>query len=258
MSEELIVVISGIGRGIGNALAQSYLFRPNCTVVGSVRNENAPAITALKSAAANNNSKLLIVKIESASDTDAKDAIERIKAAGIDHINILIANAGVSPPIIPLETESLSAIESAFRVNALGPLALYQACHPLLMKSENPKFVAISSAAASIGAMGSNHAWVAPAYCISKSALNWITVSAHHGNNRLIAVAMNPGPLTDEESLVDSDMGNKTAREHMGLERAPVTMADCAKKIIKLIDEATRNNTSGKFIHAIDGTEVQW
>ncbi|KAK8071363.1 aflatoxin biosynthesis ketoreductase nor-1 [Apiospora hydei] len=251
MSEQLVVVISGVGRGIGNALAQSYLTRPNCTVVGSVRDENAPGVAALQSTAQDNNPKLLVVKIESASDTDAKDAVEMMKAAGIDHIDILIANAGVSPPIIPLETESLAAIESAFRVNALGSLALYQACHPLLMKSGNPKFVAIGSAAASIGAMGSNHAWVAPAYCISKSALNWITVSAHHGNDRLIAVAVNPG-------LVDSDMGNKTAREHMGLDRAPVTMADCAEKITKLVDEATRETTSGKFIHVIDGTEIQW
>ncbi|KAK7946909.1 aflatoxin biosynthesis ketoreductase nor-1 [Apiospora aurea] len=227
MSEQLVAVISGVGRGIGNALAQSYLTRPNCTVVGSVRDENAPGIAALKSTAEDNNSKLLVVNIESASDTDAKDAVE-MKAAGIDHIDILIANAGVSPPIIPLETESLAAIESAFRVNALGPLALYQGCHPLLMKSGNPKLVAIGSAAASIGAMGSNHAWVAPAYCISKSALDWITVSTHHGHDRLVGVAVNPG-------LVDSDMGNKTAREHMGLERAPITMADCAGKITKLI-----------------------
>ncbi|KAK8102249.1 NAD(P)-binding protein [Apiospora sp. TS-2023a] len=249
MSEQLVVVISGVGRGLGNALAHVYLARPNCTVVGSVRDEAAPGIASLKSAATDHNSTLLIVKIESASETDAQNAVDLMRASGIDHIDVLIANAGVSPPLVRLETESLAAIESAFRVNALGPLALYQACQPLLMASASPRFVTIGSTAASIGAMGSSRSWIAPAYCISKSALNWITVSAHHGNERLISVAVNPG-------LVDSDMGNKTAREHLGLERAPVRMADSAEKILKLIDQATRDKTSGKFIHAIHGAWV--
>ncbi|KAK7917840.1 Short-chain dehydrogenase/reductase SDR [Apiospora marii] len=234
MSEQLVVVISGVGRGLGNALAQSYLTRSDCTVVGSLRDETAPGVAALKSAAAEHNSNLLLVKIESASDTDAKEAVEEMKVTGIDHIDILIANAGVSPPLVPLETESLAAIESAFRINALGPLALYQACHPLLMRSASPKFVAIGSKAGSIQDMGSDRSWIAPAYCISKSALNWITV------------------------LVDSDMGNKTAREHLGLERAPVKMSDSADKIVKLIDGATRDTVSGKFIHAIKGSEISW
>lgn len=145
-------------------------------MVGSVRDETAPGVASLESAAAEHGTKLLIVKMESASHTDAKDAVGQMRAAGIDHIDILIANAGVSPPLVPLETESLDAIDSAFRINALGPLALYQACHSLLMASQTPRFVAVGSAAGSMGAMGRFRSWVAPAYCISKSALNWITL----------------------------------------------------------------------------------
>ncbi|KAK8099625.1 uncharacterized protein PG998_012866 [Apiospora kogelbergensis] len=252
MPEPLVVVISGVGRGIGNALARSYLSRPNCTVVGSVRDESAPGVADLQAvAAANHEAKLLIVKIESASEADAKEAVQQMRAAGIDHIDVLIANAGVSPPIVGLETVELASVESAFRVNTLGPLALYQACHGLLLRSRSPKLITMSSKAGSIGDMSSLRAWKAPAYCISKAALNWITVSAHFGNDRLVSVAASPG-------LVDSDMGNKTAREHMGLKAAPITMADSAEKIIKLIDGATRDNVSGKFIGAIDGKEIPW
>ncbi|KAK6857399.1 NAD(P)-binding protein [Apiospora arundinis] len=228
MPEQLVVVISGVGRGIGNALARSYLSRPNCTVVGSVRNGNTPGVAALKTVAADIGSKFLIVEIESASETDAKDAVQQMRAAGIDHIDILIANAGVSPPIVGLETVDLASIESAVRVNALGPLALYQACHELLMKSSNPKFVSMSSKASSISGM-----------------------SAHCGNDSLIAVAVSPG-------LVDSDMGNKTAREHMGLTKAPITMEDSAERITKLVEEATRDNASGKLIGATDGETIPW
>ncbi|KAK6839129.1 hypothetical protein PG987_004995 [Apiospora arundinis] len=262
MPEQLVVVISGVGRGIGNALARSYLSRPNCTVVGSVRNGNTPGVAALKTVAADIGSKFLIVEIESASETDAKDAVQQMRAAGIDHIDILIANAGVSPPIVGLETVDLASIESAVRVNALGPLALYQACHELLMKSSNPKFVSMSSKASSISGMCSLNAWKAPAYCISKAALNWIAIYVR-------------------AFLVDSDMGNKTAREHMGLTKAPITMEDSAERITKLVsmtknrmlilsfssrllnltekvEEATRDNASGKLIGATDGETIPW
>lgn len=102
--------------------------------------------------------------------------MEEISAEGISYVDILIANAGVSPPVVPLETVDLGEVASAFNVNALGPLALYQACHPLLQKSSNAKFVTVSSAAGSIGAMEIYGAYVAPAYSISKSSLNWITL----------------------------------------------------------------------------------
>ncbi|KAK8004719.1 hypothetical protein PG990_010756 [Apiospora arundinis] len=79
MSEQLVVVISGVGRVIGNALARSYLSRPNCTVVGSVRHGNTPGVAALKTVAADIGSKFLIVEIESASETDAKDAVQQMR-----------------------------------------------------------------------------------------------------------------------------------------------------------------------------------
>ena len=157
-------------------MAKTYLGRPNCTVVGTIRDENTPGVVALRSLSPGSQSELLIVKINSASETDARSAVEQVKAAGIDHVDILIANAGVSPAVDPLEQVSFAAVESTLRVNALGPLALYQACHPLLSKSKDAKFVTISSAAGSIGAMEGNGAWVAPSYAISKAALNWITL----------------------------------------------------------------------------------
>ncbi|KAK8058460.1 hypothetical protein PG994_008908, partial [Apiospora phragmitis] len=225
MANRLVVVITGAGRGLGNCLAKSYLDRPDCIVVGTVRDESSPGVLALKSLAATSKSKLMIVKIESASaDVDASSAVKQMESAGIHHIDILLANAGVSPAVDPLEKVSFAAVENTFRVNALGPLALYQACHPLLSKSKDPKFITISSAAGSLGAMENNGAWVAPSYSISKAALNWITF------------------------MVDSDMGNRTAA-FLGLEKAPLTMAYSTGKIMKLIDSASRENHSGSFFN---------
>lgn len=163
--------------GIGNALAQTYLARPNCTVVGTIRDHSTPGVVELKEAFQGSGSSLLLIKLDSALPEDATSAVKEITTQGIDHIDILIVNAGISPPVITLEAVNLEEVTSAFHVNAIGPLALYQACYPLLKKSRHAKFVAISSAAGSLSAMERYNAHVAPAYCISKAALNWITLS---------------------------------------------------------------------------------
>ncbi|KAI0383945.1 NAD(P)-binding protein [Hypomontagnella monticulosa] len=250
MPDRLVVVITGAGRGIGNALAQTYLSRPNCTVVGTIRNHGAPEVAELKATSKGAGSELLLVGLESSSPADASHVVEEMTAAGIDHIDIVIANAGVSPPVIPLETVEPGEVINTFNINTIGPLAIYQACYNLLKKSRNAKFVTISSAAGSIGAMEGNGAHVAPAYSISKAALNWVTLAAHCGNKWLTAFAVNPG-------LVGTDMGNKTAK-YLGIEKAPYTKEYSAERIINLIDNASRESTSGKFLDAIRDKEIPW
>lgn len=162
--------------GVGNALARAYITLPNCIVVGSIRDDTAPGVTELKASPKGDGSQLLLVKVESSSPTDASNVVTALEAVGITHIDILIANAGVSPLIEPIETVDLEVVARTFQINALGPLALYQACHPLLKNSSNPKFVPITSAAGTIGGMEHGRTFVAPSYCISKAALNWITL----------------------------------------------------------------------------------
>lgn len=145
-------------------------------MVGTIRDDSAPGVFELKAVAKSAGSRLRLVLVESSSPTDARRVIEEVTATGSDHIDIVIANAGVSPPVTSLETVDLAEVASTFSVNALGPLALYQACHALLEKSKSAKFVTITSAAGSLGAMERFGSHVAPAYCISKAALNWMTL----------------------------------------------------------------------------------
>lgn len=177
--------------GIGLALAQTYLARENCTVIASTRKESEE-LDKLHTTIGGG-SRLLHITIESSSLTDPKDAVKTLDAAGIQHIDVVIANAGVSPPIASLENVDPEEISCVFKTNALGPLVLFQAFKELLEKSSNPKWVSISSAAGSIGSMEAFGSHIAPAYCISKAALNWITMSAHCGNKWLTVFAVNPG-----------------------------------------------------------------
>jgi NAD(P)-dependent dehydrogenase (short-subunit alcohol dehydrogenase family) len=170
-----IVVITGVGRGIGHALALAYLAQPNTIVIGSVRNKADPKYQDLKSSPAATGSKLILVTIESSSQTDPQQAVEDIKAAGINHVDIAIANAGFAPPPAPPETVEIKDMEETFRVNTLGPLILFRALKPLLDKSSAPKWISISSVAGSIANIEAVGTAVISAYGVAKAGLNWIT-----------------------------------------------------------------------------------
>lgn len=159
-------------------MVQGYLVKPNFIVIGTICNETSPGVATLKESSPRGaNSELYLVKVDSSSPTDAVYAIAEAKAsAGIGHIDMVIANAAASPPVSSLDIVALSEINYIFAVNALGPLSICQACFPLLKKSNNPKFIAITSAAGSLGNLHKNGAHVAPSYSISKAALNWITM----------------------------------------------------------------------------------
>lgn len=162
--------------GIGKALVEAYLSRPNHTVIGSVRDNTTPAAQHLKSLPAATGSKLLLVSIENTSLTDPKKAVEDIKAAGIDHIDVVIANAGWSPPIVPLDNVDIKDVKEAFDINTVGPILLFQAVKPLLEKAAAPKWVSMSTAAASITNLEVHQAAFVAAYGISKAAQDWFTV----------------------------------------------------------------------------------
>lgn len=144
-------------------------------MIGSIRNSSSPGVADLKASPKAEGSKLQLVHIESASAEDPKKALAEIEAAGIEHIDIVIANAGGSPPVVPLDGVSREDMVSAFQVNVLGPLSLYQTFKPLLKKSPNPKWVSVSTVASSITLMESMGTYITPAYGASKASLNWVT-----------------------------------------------------------------------------------
>ncbi|KAI5862014.1 hypothetical protein GGS23DRAFT_598031 [Durotheca rogersii] len=251
MASSTVVFISGAGRGIGRSLAEAYLSRPNHTVVGSVRDPTSANAQEIKAFPAAEGSRFLLVKIESSSFSDPAAAVKEAEAAGVDHIDVLIANAGgAGGSISPLDKVTPQDVTDVFNINALGPLALYQAAKPLLDKSKAPKFLGISSAVGSIGNMENFRAHVAPAYGIAKAGLNWISVAAHSGNKEYISFVVHPG-------LVQTDGGNRAAKG-MGLPQAPHTKKQSTDAILALLDNATREKTSGKFFDAIAGTEIPW
>ncbi|KAI0105032.1 hypothetical protein GGR51DRAFT_560636 [Nemania sp. FL0031] len=250
MVQSTVVLITAAGRGIGRSLAEVFLSRPNHVVIGSVRDESSATAQELKAFTPAEGSRLVLVKIDGTDFADPEKAIKEVRNSGIDHIDIAISVVGGAGGLSPLAKVSPEELTTAFNLNALGPLRLYQAAKPLLDKSIAPKWVAVTSAVGSIGNMEKFGAHVAPAYGVGKAGLNWITMAAHCGNQDWIAFVVHPG-------LVQTDGGNRAARG-MGLPQAPNTKEQSTNGILNLIDNASRPETSGKFFDAITGAEIPW
>lgn len=86
-------------------------------------------------------------------------------------------------------------------------------------------------------------------YGLSKAAFNFVTKAIHLQHKEIVSVAVHPG-------WVKTDMGNASAK-HFGLESAFHEVGDSVKAVVGIIDKATKENESGKFI-GFDGNTVPW
>ncbi|KAL3459992.1 hypothetical protein BJX64DRAFT_290642 [Aspergillus heterothallicus] len=252
MSDSTVVLITGVARGLGKAFTEFYLARPNHTVIGTVRDPSAPNAQSLYSLPKAAGSQLHLLKLEATNAADYPALTASItQDLKITHVDLAIANSGISCSPTPLHTIAPELVLSAYDVNTVGTLRLYQATRELLEKSsKSPKWVSISSGAGSIEGVKVYGTQPFSMYGMSKAAMNWLTVAIHNADGWLTAFAVHPG-------LVQTEMGNKGARE-FGLEEAPNTIGEAITGVTARIDSATREETSGKFWNTIDGTEVPW
>ncbi|KAI0113814.1 hypothetical protein F4776DRAFT_666979 [Hypoxylon sp. NC0597] len=228
----------------GNGFAETYFTRPQHIVIGSIRQSAAlaPGVEELKVFPAADGSKLLLVTIENISPTDPEKALQVVKSEGIEHLDIVISNAGGSPlPTTPLDRVTAEEMTTTYQINAVSPLMLFQACRPLLQKTTSPKWVSISTGGGSISLMGQIRSWDGTSYAAAKAALNWLTRAIHFTNEWLVAVVLNPG-------LVQTEPENWIAKE-WGLEKATYTIEESVEDMMKVIDGAARDEASGEFFN---------
>ncbi|KAI3391505.1 hypothetical protein diail_7203 [Diaporthe ilicicola] len=249
------VLITGANRGVGRALAEIYLSRPKHTVIAGVRDPSAPTSVSLGDIKAASNSSLIVVKIDSTSATDAGEAVAQIKAKGVTALDIVVANAGIANIFSTVEGIDIADLRSFFETNTVGPLVLYKAVFPLLKATADakgpgaPKFVGITSNAASIIDLEANTPYQLGAYGASKAAMNYLIRRSQYEHTWLTAFVINPG-------WVQTDMGNAGAKL-IGMEKAAVPVDESVGGIVKTIDGATREATSGNFYN-YDGAPMQF
>ncbi|EQL01321.1 Nor-1 [Ophiocordyceps sinensis CO18] len=239
--QQTTVLITGANRGD----------RRNHTVIAAVRNVDGTTLREYKPA---EGSKLIVVKIENTSRSDAADAVEQVIKEGITSLDIVIANAGINPLDALLEVKDMDVeqLHHLFDVNTFSFVSLFKAVHPLLKATADsqgrgaPKLVAISSYTGQIVDMEATIPARVGSYGVSKLGLNYLVRRAHFENPWLTAWVNDPG-------FAQTDNGNATARL-FGMPEAPVTLEQSVVGLQARIDAATRSGTSGRFYN-FDGAE---
>jgi norsolorinic acid ketoreductase len=177
--------------GIGLGLLKQYAQRPNTTVIAAVRDPTKSA--AIEAVVPSKGSKIILVKIDSISETDPfSTATELQTKHGIQHLDVVIANAGIANHWGPALSTPAAELSSHFLVNTVGTLLLFQATLPLLEKSLNPKFVALSTGIASMGDM-EMYPLPNTAYGASKAALNFVVRKLHIEHENVTIFPISPG-----------------------------------------------------------------
>ncbi|KZL82743.1 aflatoxin biosynthesis ketoreductase nor-1 [Colletotrichum incanum] len=252
-----VYVITGTNKGIGLGLVKALLARPSTTIIASVRKDAAAA--SLKSGAADvtkgDKSELHVMLLDlstAPSPTAVREAFTAATAGTIDRIDILISNAASPFPMLPISTTPAEDFRKAFEINTIAPLMIFQGLWPLMDKprsaTETPaKFIGITSSVASIE---TQEPVPGGAYGPSKAALNHITKSLHSQHKNLVAVALHPG-------WVQTYMGEFAAKAWNYAAGPPDTIGSSVTGCLQVIDSASRETTSGKFVTQT-GQVVPW
>ena len=248
MSANKIYLITGANRGLGQGLVQSYLLRPNTTVIAGVRDPSASSSQSLTSLPTGSGSQLVIVKLDSASPTDPSSAASTLQTKhSINHIDVLIANAGISDPksLVPARSTALDALKEHMAVNGHGPILLFQAFYDMLFRSSSkPIFIGIGSAMGAVAGMEERAIYPGTAYGMSKAALHWFVRKVHfeEQDKGLIAFALDPG-------FAQTDMGNDGARL-FGMEKAFQEVGDTVEGMVKVVSIYLSGLAMGLCEHA--------
>jgi NAD(P)-dependent dehydrogenase (short-subunit alcohol dehydrogenase family) len=215
-----VVLVTGGSRGIGFEVARELAHRGATVIVTGTTEHSASA--ASKKIPRSRAHALDI------SDRNSVAALASWIRAEFDRLDVLVNNAAV------LEDEGTSILETdpvvfeaTMRTNALGPLLVTQAMASLLRSSANPRVVNVSSGAGQISSMTS----YAPAYSISKAALNAVTVMLAAALPHVRVNCVDPG-------WVRTDMGGSDA---------PRSVAEGADTIVWLASLPVGGPTGGFY-----------
>ncbi len=232
MKNQKTALVTGANKGIGFEVVRQ-LARQSFRVFLGARNAKAgrEAAEKLKS-----EGDVVFLEIDVSSEKSIRAAAEEF-ARQSERLDVLVNNAGI------LLDEDKSALtitpeifETTLRTNTLGPSLVAQAFAPLLKKSNAPKIVNVSSSGGQLedGADG----W-APGYCVSKTALNGVTVQLAAALPKCAVNSVCPGWV----------------RTAMGGENATRSVGEGAATIVWLATDAPQDLT-GKFVK--DRKVIPW
>lgn len=262
-TETKVYVVTGANRGLGLGLVQSLLARPQHTVVATVRSEQATQSLEdeVKSVTKGTGSTLEIIQYDFSTAIAPNQVESTFAKLNIQHIDVLVLNAGGAQPMVPPSETTAEDLRAAFETNTIAPLLVFQGLKSYLLQAKStPKLIWVTS---SVGSIGDMDPFGGGAYGPSRAAQNWLARSIHlefngtKGDTRLIAIPLHPGWVQTRagQYVVDQWQSALKAIDY-NIEKPPTTLEDSVSGMIKVIDDATAEQ-SGQFL-TFEGKSLPW
>jgi NAD(P)-dependent dehydrogenase (short-subunit alcohol dehydrogenase family) len=232
--QQRVALVTGANKGIGFETVRQ-LGREGFRVFLGARDEEAGKAAADKlnqeirnAGKGEEHECVTFLRIDIVDPKSIKRAAEEFSKQS-NRLDALINNAGI---LLDDDKDVLTTTPEIFeitlRTNTLGALLVSHAFVPFLKNSEAPRIVNVSSGGGQLD--GGADGW-APAYCISKTALNGVTVQLATALPKFAINSVCPG-------WVRTDMGGSGATR---------SVAEGASGIVWLVAEAPQNQTAKFF-----------
>ncbi|KAF7561809.1 hypothetical protein G7046_g2352 [Stylonectria norvegica] len=250
-------LITGTGRGLGLALSAALAAKPASevsVVYAAFRTETE----ALKNLVSSSNGRVQAVPLDVTDPESVKKAASQVeKSLGGKGLDVLYNNAGVMN-WTPNGIATMEDLVSTFNTNVVGVQIVSTAFAPLLEKGTRKQIINVSTPLGSIAQVQNYAQAPTPAYKITKSALNMLTVqwSLEYGPKGFTVVAISPGWL----------------RTDLGSDQADLSVDQGVAGVLEIEANLTKEK-NGKFLNinvpgfkskveyvtnSYDGEEIPW
>jgi NAD(P)-dependent dehydrogenase (short-subunit alcohol dehydrogenase family) len=233
-SGEKIVLVTGGNRGIGLEAGRQLGRRGWRVLIGARDPESGERVAVeLRSGGA----RVEFLRLDVSDSGGIREAAKELGRRA-DHLDVLINNAGIYPDKgVTILTVPRELLTRTFQTNTFGPVEVTQAFLPLLRASSAGRVVNISSGYGQLDGLSPD----VPSYCLSKLALNGVTLML--------------APALQADGIAVNSMCPGWVRTDMGGPNASRSVEEGADTAVWLATEAPQELT-GRFFR--DRKEIPW